>query len=75
VLLDLYALAAQHGMRYHAHRADVLIAMRPGVGVERSLEALADQGFAARAGDGGWILTRSGQEHAREVLERGSAQE
>jgi manganese/zinc/iron transport system permease protein len=67
VLLDLYALAAQHGQREHAHRAEVLVAMRPGVGVERSLEALAERGDARQAGDGGWVLTQQGRTHARDL--------
>ena len=71
VLLVLYALAAQHGMREHGHATDVLVAMRPGVGVERSLDALAEQGFARRAG-GGWTLTGAGRERARELATRGS---
>ena len=74
VLLDLYALAAQHGMREHAHTADVLVAMRPGVGVAGSLDALEERGYARKAGEG-WVLTRSGREHAKEMIDRGSAQE
>lgn len=75
VLLDLYALAAQHDMREHAHRTDVLVAMRPGVGVERSLEALAEQGYADRQGERGWLLTPSGRDHARELLRHGRSDE
>ena len=67
VLLDLYALAAQHGQQEHAHRAEVLVAMRPRVGVERSLEALAERGDARQAGDGGWLLTAQGRAHARDL--------
>ena len=74
VLLDLYALAAQHGMREHAHAAEVLVAMRPGVGVPGSLDALADQGYARRSGEG-WVLTTSGREHAQEMIDRGGAPE
>lgn len=75
VLLDLYALAAQHGMKEHAHPADVLVAMRPGVGVARSLEALAEEGYARRGGDDGWVLTSSGRHHARELLDASKAPE
>ena len=75
VLLDLYALAAQHGMKEHAHPADVLVAMRPGVGVARSLEALAAEGYARRGGDDGWVLTSSGRQHARELLDAAKVQE
>ncbi|HEX6587725.1 MAG TPA: iron chelate uptake ABC transporter family permease subunit [Longimicrobiales bacterium] len=75
VLLDLYALAAQHDMREHAHRTDVLVAMRPGVGVERSLDALAELGYAERQGDRGWTLTSHGREHARDLLRHGSSDE
>lgn len=75
VLLDLYALAAQHDMREHAHRTDVLVAMRPGVGVERSLEALAEQGYADRQGERGWLLTPSGRDHARDLLRHGRSDE
>jgi len=67
VLLDLYALAAQHGQQEHPHRAEVLLAMRPGVGVERSLAALAERGDARQADDGGWLLTRQGRAHARDL--------
>ncbi|HUF13439.1 MAG TPA: iron chelate uptake ABC transporter family permease subunit [Longimicrobiales bacterium] len=70
VLLDLYALAAQHGMREHAHPADVLVAMRPGVGVEGSLDALAEHGYARRSGDRGWVLTKDGRTHARDLLDQ-----
>jgi manganese/zinc/iron transport system permease protein len=75
VLLDLYALAAQHDMREHAHRTDVLVAMRPGVGVERSLDALEEQGYADRQGERGWLLTSSGRDHARDLLRRGGHDE
>ena len=75
VLLDLYALAAHHDMREHAHRTDVLVAMRPGVGVERSLDALAEQGYAERQGDRGWTLTSRGRDHARDLLRHGNSDE
>src|SRR5688500_12251563 len=75
VLLDLYALAAQHDMREHAHRTDVLVAMRPGVGVERSLEALAELGYADRQGARGWLLTPNGRDHARDLLRHGRSEQ
>ena len=75
VLLDLYALAAQHDMQRHAHRTDVLVAMRPGVGVERSLEALEEQGYAEQQGAKGWLLTSQGRDHARDLLQRGDGDE
>ena len=71
VLLDLYALAAQHGQREHGHTAEALLAMRPNVGVQVSLDALAQQGHARRRDDGTWVLTSGGREHARDVIARG----
>lgn len=71
VLLDLYALAAQHDMREHGHSAEVLVAMRPNVGVQASLDALAQQGHARRRDDGTWVLTSGGREHAKDVIARG----
>lgn len=74
VLLDLYALAAQHGMREHAHTSETLSAMRPGVCVTISLDALGEQGYARRAGSG-WVLTPRGRERAQEMIERDQERE
>jgi hypothetical protein len=54
-------------MREHGHATDVLVAMRPGVGVGRSLDALAGQGLARRDTAGGWVLTGTGRERARDL--------
>lgn len=68
VLGDLYALSAQHDHRAHAHALAVLQAMGAGRGdVPRSLEQLAQRGWARRAEDG-WSLTPEGK---AEVERRG----
>ncbi|MEX1259014.1 MAG: metal ABC transporter permease [Gemmatimonadota bacterium] len=70
VLADLYALAAQHGEgTEHAHPVAVLRAMQPRAnGVEGSLRALAEMGWARESRPGAWTLTRSGVERARTLF-------
>jgi manganese/zinc/iron transport system permease protein len=77
VLADLYALAAQHGGTAHGHSAAVLQAMRGGhrVGVQRSLDRLAQRGLARRTGRDDWALTPNGVTAAREAAESVAAED
>ena len=72
VLGDLYTLAEHHGSVTHTHPVAVLETMRSrGVGVERSLEELADRGWARRDGDDRWSITEAGRGEAeRQSLSR-----
>jgi len=71
VLADLYALAAKHGDREHAHSASVLDAMRVGrVGVTRNLEELESRGLVFRNVNGDWALTEQGFTKASYIAER-----
>ncbi|MEX2530758.1 MAG: metal ABC transporter permease [Gemmatimonadota bacterium] len=70
VLTDLYAMSAQHGdARDHPHSVAALEAMSERrVGVLRSLEELAERGWAAERESGEWVLTPSGRARAREIV-------
>jgi len=70
VLADLYALEAQHGEAGgHPHPVAVLRTMHSGeAGVLRSLEVLAEKGWAREASAGEWTLTREGAERARKLF-------
>ena len=61
VLADLYALARQHPGREHAHATAALEAVHPGA--RHELEALAERGWARRAGDA-WSITPAGADEA-----------
>lgn len=69
VLSDLHSLSLQHGGAAYPHPTAVLRAMR-GVGVERTLTALAERGWARFEGVQGWCLTEEGRREALRVLEQ-----
>jgi len=69
VLLDLHALAGQHGDPTAApHAAAVLRAMAAGGSVRRSLRELAGRGWAADAGGDLWTITADGRGEAERFL-------
>lgn len=70
ILLDLKALAVQHGGGAHGHPASVLRALR-GAGATAALERLRDRGLA-REDESGWSLTPPGHRRA-ESLNGGEA--
>jgi manganese/zinc/iron transport system permease protein len=64
VLVDLFALARQHGLPGRAHAEASLRAMRPWRGaVGASLKQLAAEGYVRRQGEG-WVLTPAGWDEA-----------
>ncbi len=69
VLLDLYALAAQHDHRDHPHAEAVLDAMNPHMGpTRRKLQALAERGFIRPVEPAQWALTPGGIAEAERLL-------
>ena len=69
VLLDLYALAAQHDQRDHPHAQAVLDAMNPHTShTHRKLQALAERGFVRRIEAAQWALTPLGIAEAERLL-------
>ncbi len=69
VLLDLFALAGQHGDPTAApHAVAVLRAMAAGGSVRRSLRELTDRGWAAHAGGDLWTITAAGRGEAERFL-------
>lgn len=74
VLLDLHALAGQHGEPTAApHAAAVLRAMAAGGSVRRSLRELEGRGWAAAAGGDQWTITAAGRAEAGRFLAARSA--
>jgi manganese/zinc/iron transport system permease protein len=65
VLNDLYVLAQQHDSLEHPHRAAVLRTMSGDVGVNRSLNALQDRGWARQVNTQEWVLTPAGRQAAQ----------
>jgi manganese/zinc/iron transport system permease protein len=75
VLLDLYALAAQHERASHPHGEAVLTVMNArSANARRSLRRLADLGLAQPVDALRWSLTPAGVERAHETLARLSVQ-
>ncbi len=69
VLLDLYALSAQHEVPGHPHDRRVLDMMaRPTGAAKRSLRFLLERGYVVRTASREWALTEAGTERARELL-------
>ena len=69
VLLDLYALAAQHDHLDHPHAEAALDAMnRYTSHTRRNLQALTERGFVRRVGEGQWALTEAGIAEARRLF-------
>lgn len=70
VLLDLYALAAQHDRSDYPHAQAVLDLMaHPIRGTSRSLEALSERGLARQIGPSLWALTAAGVARAENIVE------
>ena len=70
VLLDLYALALQHGALDHAHDEAVLAAMNAWAGSPRYvLQRLEADGLVARVDDTRWRLTEAGATRARTLTD------
>lgn len=71
VLLDLYALAAQHKDRAHPHAEAALDAMSTTVPHTRpSLQALAERGLVRPESAGHWALTPKGLAEAERLAEQ-----
>ncbi len=71
VLLDLYALAAQHPQATHPHDEAVLNVMNAlSANTRQSLHKLAERGWARQVDAVSWSLTRDGVDRAREALAR-----
>lgn len=69
ILLDLHALAAQHGDPTAApHAVAVLRAMAAGGSVRRSLRELTVRGWAADVGGDLWTITADGRAEAERFL-------
>jgi len=69
VLLDLYALAAQHPEVGHPHEEAVLNVMgQEAVHTRYNLEKLAEEGMVRHAGTTLWALTPQGGERAVQLL-------
>jgi manganese/zinc/iron transport system permease protein len=70
VLSDLLALAEQHDSLDHGHSLAVLQGMSAGYGgVLRSLEELAERGWARKVRPDLWALTPEGQAQARRLAQ------
>ncbi len=70
VLLDVYALAAQHSPMTHPHAEAVLNVMNEmAAKTERSLERLAELGLVERVPSGDWSLTPRGQMYVEELMQ------
>jgi manganese/zinc/iron transport system permease protein len=71
VLSDLYELAIRHEDSRHGHPTEVLRTMSLGHGgTDRSLRELESRGLARKGEGNRWILTESGFEEARRLMER-----
>ena len=69
VLLDLYALAEQHGRYDHPHDESALDMMNPkDVHTRYSLETLAERGLVRQVNGTQWALTEAGYRQARRLL-------
>jgi manganese/zinc/iron transport system permease protein len=76
VLGDLHTLASQHENLEHGHAVAVLQTMNiQRGGVRRSLNELAERGWARRVGDDKWALTPAGLARARQLAQAGSEEE
>ncbi len=69
VLLDVYALAAQHSPMDHPHAEAVLNVMNEqSAKTLRSLERLSELGLVRQAAPGNWALTTRGQTYVEELM-------
>ena len=72
VLADLYAMARQHAGLDHGHTTAALEALHPGA--RHELDALAERGWARRAGDA-WSITPAGAAEAERRAHVGGGEE
>ena len=69
VLLDVYALAAQHYPMDHPHSEAVLNVMNEmSAKTARSLERLSELGLVKRVELGNWALTETGQTYVEQMM-------
>ncbi|MEM8484389.1 MAG: metal ABC transporter permease [Bacteroidota bacterium] len=69
VLLDVYALAAQHTPMTHPHAEAVLNVMNEmSAKTERSLERLSELGLVEKVRTGDWSLTARGQTYVEQLM-------
>lgn len=69
VLLDVYALAAQHNPMTHPHAEAVLNVMNEmSAKTERSLERLSELGLVKKVYSGDWSLTPRGQTYVEQLM-------
>lgn len=70
VLLDVYALAAQHSPMTHPHAEAVLNVMNEmSAKTERSLERLSELGLVKKVYSGDWSLTPRGQTYVEQLMQ------
>ena len=70
VLLDVYALAAQHPSMDHPHPESVLNVMNEQAArTEPSLHRLADLGLVRQVDDGNWALTEIGRSYVEQLIQ------
>lgn len=70
VLLDVYALAAQHSPMDHPHAEAVLNVMNEqSAKTLRSLERLSELGLVRQAAPGNWALTSRGRTYVEELMQ------
>lgn len=70
VLLDVYALAAQHSPMDHPHAEAVLNVMNEqSAKTLRSLERLSELGLVRQTAPGNWALTATGRTYVEELMQ------
>ena len=70
VLLDVYALAAQHSPMSHPHSEAVLNVMNEmSAKTARSLERLSELGLVRRVETGNWALTETGRTYVEQLMQ------
>ncbi len=69
VLLDVYALAAQHSPMSHPHSEAVLNVMNElAAKTDQSLERLSELGLVRQVASGIWALTDTGQTYVEQLM-------
>ena len=69
VLMDVYALAAQHSPMDHPHAESVLNVMNElAARTEPSLHRLADLGLVRQVENGNWALTENGKSYVEQMV-------
>ncbi|MFK7846684.1 MAG: metal ABC transporter permease [Rhodothermales bacterium] len=70
VLLDVYALAAQHSPMNHPHSEAVLNVMNEmSAKTDQSLERLSELGLVQKVVSGEWALTATGQTYVEQLMQ------